>query len=623
MKNSKLLILSIGFNLICITGFIKPVDAQDADLPKLSNPVTVKYLKKNLRKSSPKLILTHALESNLKRKLKEDEILKRYYQYLVKESDSIMVKPVLTRKLEGFRMLAVSEEMVNRAGILGMVYRINKDPEILKRLNEEIVSVCHFEDWNPQHFLDVAEMSFAVALAIDWTGEWLPASTVELAKESLIEKGLKPSYKERDGHGMWWITSHNNWNAVCHGGMIAAALMTFDKNPELATKTVQRALENLPNSLLEYVPDGVYPEGPSYWWYGTSYTVLASSMLSAAVGQDFGIYESKGFKQGPDFYLQSVAPSGEYFNFCDSDGRLSGSGAVLLSWFAAKTGDEKYFMKKFLENPEELGRFAGPGMVWLSEYEMQKHTPLATQWFGKGRNPVAFFRNEDNKNQYYLAAKGGTASVTHGNMDAGTFVFELDGVRWVTDPGNQNYYALNKIGFDLAGECQDCERWTLLTKSNKGHSTITINDQRHNAYGYAPLTSFENGDKPSAAFDMTEIFKGKVNSACRTFIKDSDHSAIIEDHIAINDSTKDIVWGLMTVADVKMTDKGAILKQDGKQLHLEILSPDDLHVSVISLDPPPLEIDKTIGNLKRIEIRIPAWTVKNEECNIKVRLVGE
>ena len=34
----------------------------------------------------------------------------------------------------------------------------------------------------------------------------------------------------------------------------------------------------------------------------------------------------------------------------------------------------------------------------------------------------------------------------HGNMDAGTFVFELNGVRWVVDPGNQSYYPLNKIG---------------------------------------------------------------------------------------------------------------------------------------------------------------------------------
>jgi hypothetical protein len=41
---------------------------------------------------------------------------------------------------------------------------------------------------------------------------------------------------------------------------------------------------------------------------------------------------------------------------------------------------------------------------------------------------------------------------------------------------------------------------------------------------------------------------------------------------------------------------------------------------VIALDPPPLEIDKTIENLKRLEIRIPAWTVKEQKGKIKVKL---
>jgi len=76
----------------------------------------------------------------------------------------------------------------------------------------------------------------------------------------------------------------------------------------------------------------------------------------------------------------------------------------------------------------------------------------------------------------------------------------------------------------------------------------------------------------------------------------------------------------MTVADVDLSVNGAILKQDGKQLNLEILSPEGLSISLISLDPPPLELDKTIKNLKRIEIRIPAWTIENSRCKIRLRL---
>ena len=36
-------------------------------------------------------------------------------------------------------------------------------------------------------------------------------------------------------------------------------------------------------------------------------------------------------------------------------------------------------------------------------------------------------------------------------MDAGSFVFELNGVRWAIDPGVQDYNALEQAGFDLWG----------------------------------------------------------------------------------------------------------------------------------------------------------------------------
>src|SRR3546814_7782221 len=77
-------------------------------------------------------------------------------------------------------------------------------------------------------------------------------------------------------------------------------------------------------------------------------------------------------------------------------------------------------------------------------------------------------------------------------MDGGSFVFELDGVRWVVDPGNQSYNELEKTWFNLWGSCQDCERWTLLTKNNFGHSTISVNGELHRVDGMATIRSDEH-----------------------------------------------------------------------------------------------------------------------------------
>ena len=79
---------------------------------------------------------------------------------------------------------------------------------------------------------------------------------------------------------------------------------------------------------------------------------------------------------------------------------------------------------------------------------------------------------------------------------------------------------------------------------------------------------------------------------------------------------------MMTQADVQPVKGGAVLRQDGQTLKLENISHPEISVSVISLDPPPLPIDKTIENLKRIEIRIPAWMIENSKTTLKVRLSG-
>ena len=590
---------------------------------KLENPVDVQYLRQHLRPSSPRLILTPAAEKQLRKKLKTDPAVQNMYSAIQRNAQQIMEAPLLERKMVGRRLLGTSREMLYRVNMLGIVYRLDHDEQILNRLNDEVLTVCGFSDWNPSHYLDVAEMAMAVALAIDWVGKDLPKATVEAAKVALIEKGIKPSYNPEGNVG--WIKGTNNWNQVCHGGMIAASIAVAEQEPELAAQTIHRALDGIPYALQEYGPDGVYPEGSTYWSYGTSYSVLTSSLLETAFGTDFGLAEYPAFMESAQFRKLSIAPSGWYYNYADCGDERSENGDVTLAWFATQTGNAAYFEKaRFLqpvEDMEELDRFAGAGLVWLSQFEVRQEGALPLAWKGEGANPIIVFRG-DSPRQYYFGGKGGRGTVNHGNMDAGSFVFELDGVRWVIDPGNQDYNALEETGFNLWGRCQECERWTLLTKNNYGHSTLTVNDALHVADGFASIIDFKKGEQPEATVDMTEVFGDKLAKATRRFLKENNHSLLIEDQLTLSDSTQSITWQLMTTAEVEVVKGGAILRQAGQQLRLENLSHPDLTVSVISLDPPPLKLDRHIKNLKRIEIRMPAYVLKQGEGTLRVRLTA-
>jgi hypothetical protein len=596
------------------------------DTVRLQNPVTIQYLKANLRKSSPRLVLTPAIEKTLKKKINSDPVVKSYYAAMKANAKQIQQAPLLTRKMEGRRLLAVSREMLYRMNILSMVYRLEKDPAVLKRIDDELKAVCSFSDWNPSHYLDVAEMSLAVAIAVDWVGDALSKATVDLAKTSLIEKGIKPSYPDNGVPG--WVNGTNNWNQVCNGGMIAASIVIAEKDPELAAKTISRSLNGMPNALKQYVPDGLYPEGATYWGYGTSFSVITSSILESAFGNDFGLAEYPAFVESADFRLLCVAPSGWYYNFADCGDKGGAAGDITLAWFAKQTGNPLYLEReKFLLPPDEMGklsRLAGGGLVWLSQFEVKKETMLPLAWKGDGDNPVVIFRGgTDDPGQYYFGGKGGRATISHGNMDAGSFIFELNGIRWVIDPGNQSYHEIEKTGFNLWGNCQTCERWTLLTKSNYGHSTLTVNDRLHVNNGFASIIDYKGTEKPEATIDMSDVFGGLLNGATRRFMKEDNRSILIEDVFQLSDSTRSITWQLITAADVQLVKGGAILKQEGKQLILKNLSHPDLALSVISLDPPPLELDRKIEGLKRIEIRIPAYLFPEKDGRVAVRLYAE
>lgn len=604
------------------------VIAQTAEEYTLDNPVTVKYLEDNLRKETPRLILNSEIEKHLKSKLENDSVVQNMYKAIKLNASEILSQPILERRVIGRRLLLTSREMLYRINILGMVYQLEQDQEVLERINKELLAVVDFEDWNPSHFLDVAEMAMAVALAIDWIGSDLPESTVIKAKKALIEKGIKPSYIEDNPGSPDWIKGDSNWNQVCHGGMIAASIVIAEDEPELAAKTISRAFDGIPYALKEYGPDGVYPEGPTYWNYGTSFSALTISMLESSFNTDFGLSGSPGFMESADFILLNTAPSGKYFNFADSHEKRKENGNLTLAWFAAKTGNKIYYEEeRFLRDPQEmekLAKYAGAGLVWLAQFEATNVEDLPLSWKGKGTNPVVYFRGmEDESQQYYFAAKGRRGNGSHGNLDAGSFVFELNGVRWAIDLGNQDYHILENAGFNLWDRCQDCERWTLLTKNNFGHNTLTVNDALHAVDGFVPIVHFSDNAEPEVIFDMSEVFNGHLKNVQRKFVKETDNSLLIEDHFKLTDSTEMISWQMMTTSEVFPNDEGAVLKKDGKKLNLKILSPADVHLSVLSLDPPLYFLDKHKKDLKRIEIKLPSWYFEGDQGEIKVQLSGK
>lgn len=633
-----IVILTLG--LPVIANQILAAEKED-DIPSFHNPFTASYIRDNLSQSKPRLIYNQEIIEDVREKIQTDPVVANIYKAIRNEAFEILEMPVIERIKETNAMLSVSRGFVRRINMLGTVYLIEKDETILERINQEVISVSNFVDWNPPVYLDAGEISMAMALALDWTADALPESTIQMAKKALIEKGIHPSWPEHGGnprHG-WWITHPNNWNQVCNGGMIAASIVIAEDDPELAAKTISRSLEGLKYVFYEnYYPEGVYPESPMYWEYGTSYSVLTINMLKTAFGSDFGMSDYPGFMQSAVYKIMTTnTPSGWYYNYADCKDEPTVDGDVILAWFAAQTGKSMFWDKeKFLTPAEDIrmghltgsaeeiriGYLTGAALAWMSQYNEGSAEKPPKAWVGRSNTPIAVFRG-NTRDDYYFAAKGGCGIVSHGHLDAGSFIFELNGVRWSIEMGIISYM-IGEQGFDLWRQCQECERWELMNMHNQGHSTLTINGERHLVDGYSLVSDFHLGDQPSVTFDLTPSLETYLNSARRTFAKKDDYSLAIEDQIEVNELTELITWQFITRAKVEIVSDGAILRQDGQILKLNNDSHPEIGFKVVSLDPPPHRLDKRIENLKRIELQIPANShhVVDNRLNIRVELKG-
>lgn len=261
-----------------------------------------------------------------------------------------------------------------------------------------------------------------------------------------------------------------------------------------------------------YLPDGAYPEGYSYWGYGTGFEVTMLAAMESALGTDFGLSEHAGFMRSPYFMLYMTAPSGWCYNFCDSGKKISLNHGMF--WFAAKTNNPSlvWYEYSYLNN---FKAHAGedrllPNLLIFSKdmnYENMK-APKGNFWFSKGKKPLFIYKGGwENKDDTYLGVVGGSASIPHGHMDAGSFVYEKNGIRWSIDLGLQSYYTLEKEGVDLWNKAQNGQRWDVFRLGNTAHSTITINGEKHLVDGNVSIIeTYQTDDCKGARLDMSPLY---------------------------------------------------------------------------------------------------------------------
>jgi len=327
----------------------------------------------------------------------------------------------------------------------------------LPKIVEYVDAICDEKTWvMPAHDRkldnfrgEVIEIDLAAAqLAWDLAaieavlGEKLPAATRRRIRAEVGRRVLTP-YRRMVTEGKpcgWWVRCTNNWNAVCHAGVIGAALTMLDDPAERAV-FLAGVEANLPYFYKGFTPDGYCSEGVGYWNYGVGhYLMLAEAVCRATRGRMDLLTGNAKVPAFLRFPVRMQMAAGVYPAFADC-GVGSKPNRRYLNYAMARLG----LKRRRRDDPAaarlyEVGVFAlpHPHAGTAAEGAASAEAEPLRSWFPDAGVLIA---RAGADGEMAVAIKGGHNAEHHNHNDVGSFVVTLGGATPLLDPGAEVYTA--------------------------------------------------------------------------------------------------------------------------------------------------------------------------------------
>ena len=291
-----------------------------------------------------------------------------------------------------------------------------------------------------------------------------------------LRRDFFENYRDR-GDAMWWTKMSHNWNAVCHQGVLGAALAVED-DPQLLADLVTAVISRLPLFLDGYGPDGGCSEGPGYWEYGFGWFATLNEQLEVRTGGEFSLFEGDAKVRNIARYAPLVSLSArKLVNFADSP-----SEEILRPQVMAYVARRLGVKSCALQVQENYAQLAERGVNYDAErsdlfywLRLFLHAPTSLAPAGGGLKEDIYFddlgvwvvRGRDAAGRLWeLAAKGGDNEEHHNHNDLGSFILNLDGVPLIMEIGAPEY---TRDFFSWQ------KRYSFLAARSLGHSVPVIN----------------------------------------------------------------------------------------------------------------------------------------------------
>lgn len=427
-------------------------------------------------------------------------------------------------------ILDVSRIVQQRIKAWAYAYRMSKDKKWVDRTYKELSVAAGNTSapfgngkggtgnshWNPDHFLDTAEMMAAYAFAYDWMYDaWDDKQKANIV-DWIVQFGLQQGLDQYNKNTAWWSqkkSGNGNWNCVCNGGLVFAALAikgdAKGNDANVVDQILQKALPNAKQNCMKAVyEDGTWSETPNYWYFGTNAQARMLSALETATGNDQGLMDqNKNWYKTGDFHMYVSGPGG-LFAYGDNGPNKFATTANQMFLYAQKSNNPVYAL---YQRDRADAAFDPLSMFWYDTTSKGGYFNGLDldKWFDNKRGNWMSMRSSwtDNTGVYVaMKASNMTGHQTHGDLDAGDFVMDALGVRFIGEYGSDNYLAKDYF----MSEDNDAARWQYFRKSTQGQNTLIIGNKNH-VPNCMPQNKFEsNGAKQN---DKMSYTPGKDDTA--------------------------------------------------------------------------------------------------------------
>ena len=457
-----------------------------------------------------------------------------------------------TYDASGRRILAQSQKAVKRIFACAYAYRMTGESRYLSKVKQDMTQACSLSDWNATtHMLDAAEMCFAVAVGYDWCYNDLSPELRSAAHTKIKSYALTQT---DSGHN--YPTMTNNWNQVCYAGMVAGALAIYEKDKSVAAAMVESALANNPRALAACYSNGNYPEGYSYWSYGSDYQALLNLAIKRIFGTCGALETTVDFSKTAKWMLMMDGPVGKTFPYgdCTPTRNMPQYAMWYMAEKCSNTGLLYNEVRKLDNyNDGEMARLLP--LVPIAACNMSLPANISgisdTVWPSSTPSssdvaPVVLVRSGwTGSDDMFLGVKGGKANQAHAHMDAGSFVFDAYGKRWSSDLGSCNYSSVEAEGIALSSYGESSTRWHVFINNRFSHSTLMKQGSSYTdgtgkgnyaANATAPITDvYSSSTEKGAKVDLTDVM----------YLSSSDFaSPEVTRKVVLNPST-----GVVTITD--------------------------------------------------------------------------